>query len=92
MTHTPSSKWEFSIVLPLGAIANQLMKTEEQLRLITMQRLEIADRSESTRIYNLIEVKAEYIHRTLDSLRELMSNIQADLNPRDRKPYAELDD
>jgi hypothetical protein len=92
MTRTPSSQWELSIVLPLGVIAHQLMKAEEQLRLLNMQRLEVTDRTENARIYNLIEIKAEHIHRTLDSIRELISDIQTDLNPRGRKPYAELDD
>jgi len=92
MTHTPSSQWEISIVLPLGVIANQLMKAEEQLRLLNMQRLEIANRPENARIHNLIESKAEHIHRTLDSIRGLISDIQTDMNPKRRKPDLELDD
>lgn len=54
MTRESSINLEMTIILPLGVVANQLMK---------------------------IEARLENIHEALDSIRALVSDIEADIHP-----------
>jgi len=79
-----------AIILPLGVIANQLMKIEAQLRLLNMKALKFAAERDSGRLTGLIEDRLEHINAALDSIRGLVSDIEADIQP--RKPDPDRDD
>jgi hypothetical protein len=81
MTRESSINLEMTIILPLGVVANQLMKIEADLRLLNMKALDYVKEHESHRHTGLIEARLENIHEALDSIRALVSDIEADIHP-----------
>ncbi|MGO9513873.1 MAG: hypothetical protein ACLP2F_09565 [Steroidobacteraceae bacterium] len=71
-----------TILLPLGVIANQLMKIEADLRLLNMKVFDLSKKRENGRLAGLIEARLEHIGEVLDSIRGLVSDIEADIHPR----------
>ena len=104
MSKPSSSDWELSIDLPLGVIASQLTRIEEQLRLLNMKAADFVRERDSDRRNGAIAVRLERINRALDSIRTLMADIETDIDgagwtadsvyarPADRKPHPERDD
>jgi hypothetical protein len=99
MTLPSTANWELAIVLPLGAIANQLMKIEMDLRLLNMKALDFAIEGGSARQAGLIETRLDSINHALDSIRGIVSDIGNDVQSRPshptratRKPSPERDD
>ena len=86
MSRTPSPDLELSIVLPLGALAQQLMKVEAQLRLVNMRALDIATDGEYRGSAARINAKLEHICEALDSIKALVADISR------RKPQPARDD
>ena len=82
MTQAPSADWEMAIVLPLGVVANQLRRIEEQLRLLDMKALGLARERENWTVCQLIEARLEHINEALGSITGLVSDIAADIQPR----------
>ena len=82
MTQASSADWEFSIVLPLGAVANQLQKIEAQLRLLNMKALTFAREHDGHALHAVVEGRLEQIGDRLDSVAALVSDIRADISPR----------
>jgi hypothetical protein len=99
-----ASDWELAIDLPLGVVASQLMRIEEQLRLLNMKAADFMRERDSDRRNGAIAVRLERINSALDSIRTLMADIETDIDGRsrnsdavysraaDRKPYPERDD
>ena len=85
MTQVSSSEWEFAIVLPLGAVANQLQKIEAQLRLLNMKALNFARAHDGQGLHRVVEARLEAIGDTLDSVATLIADIQADISPNQAK-------
>lgn len=81
MTQATSTEWEVTIVLPLGAVANQLQKIEAQLRLLNMKALNFARERDGQALHGLVEARLEQIRETLLSVTALVSDIEADLSP-----------
>ena len=81
MTEASRPEWEMAIVLPLGAVANQLQRIEAQLRLLNMKALDFARERENHALRGLIEGRLEQIGETLESVTTLVSDIGADLLP-----------
>lgn len=101
MTQAFSANLEIAIVLPLGVVANQLLRIEADLRLLNMKALALAKERENGRLTGLIEAKLENITEALDSIRGLVSDIEADIRPRssdvtgtltNRNPHSDRDD
>jgi hypothetical protein len=90
MTETPSVNLEMALVLPLGVIANQLMRIEADLRLLNMKAVDLAKERETGRHTGLIEARLERIHEVLDAIRSLVSDIEADIQPKTRVPAKEI--
>ena len=86
MTETPSVNLEMALVLPLGVIANQLMRIEADLRLLNMKAVDLAGERETGRHTGLIEARLERINEVLDAIRSLVSDIEADIQPETRVP------
>ena len=89
MTEASPTNLELAIALPLGVVANQLMKIEADLRLLNMKALDFAKRCENGRLSRQIEAKLEHINEALDSIRGLVSDIEVDIH---RKPHPDRDD
>lgn len=81
MTQATSAGWELAIVLPLGAVANQLQKIEAQLRLVNMKALNFTEVRDSQAVHGLVEARLEQISETLVSVAALVLDIEADLSP-----------
>lgn len=81
MSNASSANLEMAIILPLGVAANQLMKIEADLRLLNIKALDFVREHASGRHTGLIEAKLENIHEALDSIRGLVSDIEADIHP-----------
>jgi len=82
MTEASSANLEMSINLPLGVLANQLMRIEADLRLLNMKALRCARERENQRPAGGIEARLDNINETLESIRGLVSDIQDCLQPR----------
>jgi len=81
MTRESSASLEMTLILPLGVVANQLMKIEADLRLLNMKALDFVKEHAGGRHTGLIEARLENIHDALDSIRGLVSDIEADIHP-----------
>ncbi len=104
MSKPSSSDWELAIDLPLGVVASQLMRIEEQLRLLNMKAADFVRERDSDRRSGAIAIRLERINRALDSIRTLMADIETDIDganwsseavysrAADRKPSPERDD
>lgn len=99
MTQPSAGNWELAIVLPLGVIANQLMKIEMDLRLLNMKAMDFAMEGGSARQAGLIETRLDSINHALDSIRGIVSDIGDDIQSRPspvmrttQKPSPERDD
>jgi hypothetical protein len=68
-------------VLPLGVIANQLMRIEADLRFLNMKALVYAKHSESGGVGSQIAAQLDQINEALDLIRSIASDIQADMQP-----------
>jgi hypothetical protein len=82
MTEASSANLELAIVLPLGVVVNQLMRAEAHLRLLNMKTMEYAKECSNARFAGPIVSRLEQIHDTLDSIRGLVADIEADVRPR----------
>jgi hypothetical protein len=82
MTEASSADFEMSISLPLGVLANQLMRIEADLRLLNMKALRCARERENQRPTGGLEARLDNINATLESIRDLVSDIEGCLRPR----------
>jgi hypothetical protein len=89
---------DMTIALPLGVVANQLVKIEANLRLLDEKVEDFAKQRDNGRLAGLLEGKLDDINELLDSIRCIVSNIQADIQAGAadktavRKPRPEQDD
>ncbi len=91
MTDASSDNVEMAIVLPLGVVANQLMRIESDLRLLNAKALSVARRRENAGFTKVIEARIDSINQALDSIRGLVSDIELDIHS-SRKPNPDRDD
>jgi hypothetical protein len=105
---TPPAKpvdWEIEMAMPLGVLANQLIKIEGDLRFLSMKAAEysVEDGSRSSkRVY----ARLALIHEVLDSIHAQLAKVQSGFHTTgadalftttepavySRKPSPELDD
>jgi paraquat-inducible protein B len=81
MTKASPASLEMAIILPLGVVANQLMKIEADLRHLNMKALDFVNEDGGGRNTGLIEARLENINEALDSIRRLISDMEADIHP-----------
>jgi|HubBroStandDraft_5_1064220.scaffolds.fasta_scaffold727134_1 hypothetical protein len=81
MSNASSANLEMTIVLPLGVVANQLMKIEADLRLLNMKALDFVNEDGGGRHTAPIEARLENINEALDSIRRLVSDMESDIHP-----------
>jgi hypothetical protein len=97
MAEASIANLEMAIALPLGAAANQLMKIEANLRLLNMKAGDFARDCDNGRLPGSIAGRLDNINDLLDSIRCIVSNIEADIRSGGadaavRKPRPDLDD
>src|ERR1700676_1518383 len=85
MTEKSDSALELAIGLPLDVVANKLMRIEADLRLLNMKALVFANDHDG-RLTGLIEARVEAIFVALDTIRSLVSDIEADIQPHSQSP------
>ena len=73
---------ELSIVLPLGVIANQLMKVEADLRFLNAKTSAYAGERPGGDMARQVATRLEKINETLEVIRGLVSDIEGDIQPR----------
>jgi hypothetical protein len=81
MTETSSANVELAIVLPLGVVANQLMRIEADLRSLHMKAWAYAMEREHEPDPK-IAARLDKINEALDLIRGLTADMAADLKPR----------
>jgi hypothetical protein len=103
MTEASPANLELAVALPLGVVANQLMRIETDLRFLNMKALAYANERESGDLAAKIAGGLEKINGALDLIRGLVADIEANIqplsrpgtssrNPASRKPFTDRDD
>jgi hypothetical protein len=82
MTEKSASNLELAMGLPLDVVANRLRRIEADLRLLNMKTGVFTNDGDNARLGALIEARIETIYEALDSIRTLVSDIEADVRPR----------
>ena len=73
---------ELSIVLPLGVIANQLLKVEADLRLLNAKTSTYASERPSGAMAGQVAARLERINEALEVIRGLVADIETDMQPK----------
>jgi hypothetical protein len=105
MTEASPANLELAIALPLGVVANQLMRIETDLRFLNMKALAYADERENGTLAAKVAGGLEKINGALDLIRGLVADIEANIqptsvsqagassrNPPARKPFTDRED
>jgi hypothetical protein len=93
MTERSAANLEMAIILPLGVVANQLMRMEADLRLLNMKAMHLVQQRGDGGDTRLIAARLDQISEVLDSIRVIVRDMEADIQPRPtRKPAADRDD
>jgi hypothetical protein len=74
-----TTNFELAVVLPLGVAANQLMKVESELRFLNAKLSRYGQERGSARTE--AAARLEKMSEVLDAIRQLIAEIQADLQP-----------
>ncbi len=78
MTDASPTNWQLTILLPLDVVANQLMRTEADLRFLNMKALDYAKQSEDRGLAAQVASRLEKISEALERVQDLVSDIAAD--------------
>ncbi len=82
MSPPPSqTDWEMTMVMPLGAVANQLVKIEGDLRFLSMKAAEHSG-EDGARSTKSLDVRLDLIREVLDSIHSLVTKLHADIHPK----------
>jgi hypothetical protein len=105
MKEVSPANLELAIALPLGVVANQLMRIETDLRFLNMKALAYASERENGALAARVAGGLEKINAALDLIRGLVADIEANIqptsasqagtssrNPASRKPSSDRDD
>jgi hypothetical protein len=83
VTSSPKSdstaNFELAVVLPLGVVANQLMKVESELRFLSAKLSRYGQERGSARAE--VAARLEKMSEALDAIRHLIAEMQADVQP-----------
>jgi hypothetical protein len=82
-----STNFELAVVLPLGVIANQLMKVEADLRFLNAKASAYATQRAGGGPAAQVAGRLEKIHEALEQIRDLVSEFE-----HFRKPPPDRDD
>jgi hypothetical protein len=82
MSEAPCANFELSVVLPLGVIANQLMKLEADLRFLNAKTSSCAREPPSGDVAGQVAARLEKINSAIEAIRTLVADIETDIQPR----------
>jgi hypothetical protein len=82
MTREYPTHLQMTLLLPLDVVAHQLMKIETELRLLNIKAMEAVRGGEHGHHAESIEPKLERINEALDSIKQLVSAIETDIQSR----------
>jgi hypothetical protein len=82
MSYPAAENAELSIVLPLGVIANQLLKVEADLRFLIAKTSTRGSGRSGDAMAGQIAAKLESINEALEVIRGLVADIETDMQPR----------
>ncbi|HMI36265.1 MAG TPA: hypothetical protein VK505_01455 [Steroidobacteraceae bacterium] len=80
MTEQFSSDWELAIDLPLGVVASQLARIEEQLRQLNTRARDLLQERGGGQRNGAISVRLENINKALDSIGAFISGLEAEID------------
>lgn len=86
MSKRSPANFELSIALPLGVIANQLMKIEADLRFLNAKTSAHANERPEEAMAGQVAAQLERINEALEAIRILIADIGTDLQPRAENP------
>jgi hypothetical protein len=105
MTEASPANVELAISLPLGVVANQLIRIETDLRFLNMKTLAYANERENGDLVAKVAAGLEKINGALDLIRGLVAELEANIQPTaasrrgtssrntaSRKPFTDRDD
>jgi hypothetical protein len=81
MTDRTASSLELTVGLPLDVIADKLRKLETELRLLNMKAFSVDPDRTNAGPGAGMETRVEAIYQALDSIRSLVADIDADVQP-----------
>ncbi len=90
MSETSPANFELTVVLPLGVIANQLMKLEADLRFLNAKTSRYASEPPDSVLAAQVATRIEKINEALEAIRTLVVDIAADIQPRSAKKFAKM--
>ncbi len=90
MTEPSPVNLELAIALPLGVVANQLMRIEADLRFLNMKASAYLNEGERGGSGAKVAARLETINEALDLIRGLVSDMETGMHP--KKPISERDD
>ena len=79
MTDQSMSSLELTVGLPLDVVADKLRRLETELRVLNMKAITAA--AETNGLGARMETRVDAIYEALDSIRRLVSDIEADIQP-----------
>ena len=82
MSETSPANFELAIVLPLGVIANQLMKLAADLRFLNAKSSKYASEPQDSILAGQVAARIETINEALEAIRTLVADIATDIQPR----------
>jgi hypothetical protein len=82
MSDPSPANFELSIVLPLGVIANQLLKLEADLRFLNAKTSTYASERPDGAMAGQVTARLERINEALEVIRSLVADIETDIQPR----------
>jgi hypothetical protein len=94
MNDPSPANFELSIVLPLGVIANQLLKVEVDLRFLNAKTSTYASERPGGAMAGQVTARLERINEALEVIRGLVADIEKDMQPKSanaRSPAARKD-
>lgn len=82
MSESPPANFELSVVLPLGVIANQLLKLESELRFLHARTSACAREPPGADMAAQAAARLEKINVALEAIRTLAADIETDIQPK----------
>jgi hypothetical protein len=82
MSRPAPANFELSIVLPLGVVANQLLKVEADLRFLNAKTTAYAGEHPGGDMAGQVAARLEKINEALEVIRALVMDIEMEFQPR----------
>ena len=82
MSNSSAANVELALALPLGVAANQLLKVEADLRLLSAKAALYAQDRGAAGLVSQVAARLEQISETLEAIRSLIAEMETDLQPK----------